>query len=115
MDIRIFLKKSINNLHRSITLLSLFFYFLAITFLSAQNYYLYVASESDDTVSLLKFDGISIKEIKRINVGFYPTEIEGVAVPVSSGLHHPLKAYESELAVVTSAPLVLVPTKSLVA
>ena len=77
MDIRIFLKKSINNLHRSITLLSLFFYFLAITFLSAQNYYLYVASESDDTVSLLKFDGISIKEIKRINVGFYPTEIEG--------------------------------------
>ena len=77
MDIRIFLKKSINNLHRSITLLSLFFYFLAITFLSAQNYYLYVASESDDTVSLLKFDGSSIKEIKRINVGFYPTEIEG--------------------------------------
>ena len=77
MDIRIFLKKSINNLHRSITLLSLFFYFLAITFLSAQNYYLYVASESDDTVSLLKFDGSSITEIKRINVGFYPTEIEG--------------------------------------
>jgi YVTN family beta-propeller protein len=77
MDIIIFLKKSINNLHRSITLLSLFFYFLAITFLSAQNYYLYVASESDDTVSLLKFDGSSITEIKRINVGFYPTEIEG--------------------------------------
>jgi len=51
--------------------------FLATNILCAQNYYLYVASESDDTVSLLKFDGISIKEIKRINVGFYPTEIEG--------------------------------------
>ena len=38
---------------------------------------MYVASESDDTVSLLKFDGISIEEIKRINVGSYPTEIEG--------------------------------------
>ena len=51
--------------------------FLATNILCAQNYYLYVASESDDTVSLLKFDGISIKEIKRINVGFYPTEVEG--------------------------------------
>ena len=50
---------------------------MTINFLSAQNYYLYVASESDDTVSLLKFDGNSIKEIKRINVGFYPTEVEG--------------------------------------
>ena len=55
--------------------------FLLIFFVSniinAQNYYLYVASESDDTVSLLKFDGKHIEEKKRISVGIYPTEIEG--------------------------------------
>ena len=44
---------------------------------SGQNYYVYVASESDDTVSLLKFDENEIKEVKRIVVGTYPTEIEG--------------------------------------
>ena len=70
-------KKLINKFHRSIMPLFLLLCFLATNILCAQNYYLYVASESDDTVSLLKFDGISIKEIKRINVGFYPTEIEG--------------------------------------
>jgi len=41
------------------------------------NYYLYVASESDDVVSLLRFDGKEIKEIERIDVGIMPTEIEG--------------------------------------
>ncbi len=46
-------------------------------FSSTENYYLYVASESDDVVSLLKFDGIEIKEIERIEVGIMPTEIEG--------------------------------------
>ena len=46
-------------------------------FSSSENYYLYVASESDDVVSLLKFDGKEIKEIERINVGIMPTEIEG--------------------------------------
>jgi len=55
--------------------------FLLIFFVSniinAQNYYLYVASESDDTVSLLKFDGKHIEEKERISVGIYPTEIEG--------------------------------------
>ena len=51
--------------------------FFTTNFLVAQNYYLYVASESDDTVSLLKFDGNKINEEKRIDVGFYPTEIEG--------------------------------------
>ena len=70
-------KKLINKFHRSIVPLFLLLCFLATNFLCAQNYYLYVASESDDSVSLLKFDGISIKEIKRINVGFYPTEVEG--------------------------------------
>ena len=44
---------------------------------SGQNYYVYVASESDDTVSLLKFDENEIKEVERIVVGTYPTEIEG--------------------------------------
>ena len=53
------------------------FLLLTINCLVAQNYYLYVASESDDTVSLLKFDGNKINEEKRIDVGFYPTEIEG--------------------------------------
>ena len=54
-----------------------FLIFFTTNFLVAQNYYLYVASESDDTVSLLKFDGNKIYEEKRIDVGFYPTEIEG--------------------------------------
>ena len=54
-----------------------FLIFFTTSFLVAQNYYLYVASESDDTVSLLKFDGNKIYEEKRIDVGFYPTEIEG--------------------------------------
>ena len=74
---RNFNKKIINISNKNIKLLYLFFSLLTINILCAQNYYLYVASESDDTVSLLKFDGNSIKEIKRINVGFYPTEIEG--------------------------------------
>ena len=43
----------------------------------SQDYYLYVASESDDTVSLLKFDGSSLSETERIFVGNYPTENEG--------------------------------------
>lgn len=43
----------------------------------SQNYYLYVASESEDTVSLLKFDKNQIEEIERISVGTFPTEIEG--------------------------------------
>jgi DNA-binding beta-propeller fold protein YncE len=43
----------------------------------SQNYYVYVASESEDTVSLLKFDRNEINEIERIPVGTFPTEIEG--------------------------------------
>ena len=58
-------------------ILSAVFLLFTINSLVAQNYYLYVASESDDTVSLLKFDGKEINEEKRIDVGFYPTEIEG--------------------------------------
>ena len=77
MNIRNFCEKLINMSNKSMKFLYLLFSFLTINVLSAQNYYLYVASESDDTVSLLKFDGNMIKEIKRINVGFYPTEVEG--------------------------------------
>ena len=60
-----------------IKILSAVFLLFTIKSLVAQNYYLYVASESDDTVSLLKFDGNKINEEERIDVGFYPTEIEG--------------------------------------
>ena len=74
---RNFCEKLINMSNKSIKFLYLLFSYLTINVLSAQNYYLYVASESDDTVSLLKFDGNSIKEIKRINGGCYPTEVEG--------------------------------------
>ena len=42
-------------------------------FSSSDNYYLYVASESDDVVSLLRFDGKEIKEVQRIDVGIMPT------------------------------------------
>lgn len=56
---------------------SILFFFFVVQSVYAQNYYLYVASESDDTVSLLKFDGTTIVEEERINVGSYPTEIEG--------------------------------------
>ena len=45
-----------------------FFLLLTINGLVAQNYYLYVASESDDTVSLLKFDGNKINEERRIEL-----------------------------------------------
>ena len=43
----------------------------------SQDYYLYVAAESDDTVSLLEFDGKNLSESERIVVGSYPTENEG--------------------------------------
>ena len=57
----------------------LFFIFLLIfgNKLYSQNYYVYVAAESDDVVSLIKFDGKISEEIERINVGIMPTEIEG--------------------------------------
>ena len=43
----------------------------------SQNYYLYVAAESDDMVSLLRFDGSELIEEERFEVGVMPTEIEG--------------------------------------
>ena len=62
---------------KGINLFKLLFFFSVFNFSNGQSYYLYVASESDDTVSLLEFDGKEIKEKERISVGFYPTEIEG--------------------------------------
>ena len=46
-------------------------------FALGQNYYAYVASESEDTVSLIKFDGNEAVEAERIDVGFMFAEIEG--------------------------------------
>ena len=60
-----------------INTLKLLFLFSIFNISNAQNYYLYVASESDDTVSLLKFNGKNIEEKERISVGSFPTEIEG--------------------------------------
>ena len=45
-----------------INTLKLLFLFSIFNISNAQNYYLYVASESDDTVSLLKFNGKNIEE-----------------------------------------------------
>jgi len=58
---------------------NLFLIFLIIfgNELFSQNYYVYVAAESDDVVSLIKFDGEISEEIDRIDVGIMPTEIEG--------------------------------------
>ena len=50
---------------------------LFINFCYSQNYYIYVAAESDDTVSVLKFDGENIEETDRVTVGIMPTENEG--------------------------------------
>jgi DNA-binding beta-propeller fold protein YncE len=58
-------------------MLRLILFLLVSNFVVSQSYYLYVASESDDTVSLLKFQNNEINELERITVGTYPTEIEG--------------------------------------
>ncbi len=55
----------------------LLFTILSFSFCSAQNYYFYVAAESDDTVSLIKFDGNQAVELEKIPVGMMKTEIEG--------------------------------------
>ena len=44
---------------------------------SAQQYYVYVANESDDTVSLVRFDQKTAASVRTIPVGNIPTEIEG--------------------------------------
>ena len=53
------------------------FCLLAASSLSAQNYYIYVTAESEDEVSVVKFDGKKAETIKNIPVGVWPAEIEG--------------------------------------
>ncbi|MGW8122027.1 YncE family protein [Roseivirga echinicomitans] len=53
------------------------FSIIAITALQAQNYYVYVAAESEDEVALVKFDGKKAETIKNIPVGIWPAENEG--------------------------------------
>ena len=43
----------------------------------AQDYYVYVTAESEDEVSLIKFDGTKATVEKTITVGVWPAEIEG--------------------------------------
>jgi len=43
----------------------------------AQEYYIYVTAESEDEVSVVKFDGNIAETIKSIPVGVWPAEIEG--------------------------------------
>ena len=50
---------------------------LATFNLKAQNYFVYVAAESEDEVSLVKFDGTEAKSVLDIPVGIWPAEIEG--------------------------------------
>lgn len=51
--------------------------FLVFNLGFSQDYFLYVAAESDDQVSILKFDGKKIIETERVSVGIMPTENEG--------------------------------------
>ncbi|MEM7109001.1 MAG: YncE family protein [Bacteroidota bacterium] len=44
---------------------------------AAQNYYVYVTAESEDEVSLIKFDGKEATIEETITVGVWPAEIEG--------------------------------------
>jgi len=60
-----------------IRFLILFFLISSFEIKANKSYYLYVAAESDDEVSLLRFDGKTIEELERIEVGVMPTEIEG--------------------------------------
>ena len=45
--------------------------------LSAKDYYIYCAAESEDEVALIRFDGKKAYVEKRIPVGVWPVEIEG--------------------------------------
>ncbi len=50
---------------------------LVSSVLQAQNYYVYVTAESEDEVSLIKFDGKQATIEETITVGTWPAEIEG--------------------------------------
>ncbi len=55
----------------------LLFILAAAMQLRAQDYYVYVAAESEDEVALVKFDGQTAETVKRIPVGIWPAENEG--------------------------------------
>jgi len=44
---------------------------------SHANYWAYIANESSDIVSLVRFDGSEVVEEKAIDVGFHPADIDG--------------------------------------
>ena len=44
---------------------------------SSANYWAYVANESSDIVSLVRFDGHKVVEEKAIDVGFHPADLDG--------------------------------------
>ena len=44
---------------------------------AGRDYYVYVAAESEDEVALIRFDGEQAEVAKTIEVGTWPTEIEG--------------------------------------
>ncbi|MDH3708646.1 MAG: YncE family protein [Cyclobacteriaceae bacterium] len=62
---------------KKLTLLLLITALLSLFQLKAQDYYVYVAAESEDEVSLVKFDGTEAKSVLDIPVGIWPAEIEG--------------------------------------
>jgi len=57
--------------------LLIFIFLVSTGSLISQDYYLYVAAESEDEVSLIKFDGTDAYEKEKIQVGIMKTEIEG--------------------------------------
>jgi len=50
---------------------------VGLTAISAKDYYVYCATESEDEVALIRFDGKNVYVEKRIPVGVWPVEIEG--------------------------------------
>ncbi len=62
---------------KKLTLLLSITALLSLFQLKAQDYYVYVAAESEDEVSLVKFDGTEAKSVLDIPVGIWPAEIEG--------------------------------------
>ncbi|MBT5096590.1 MAG: YncE family protein [Candidatus Marinimicrobia bacterium] len=52
-------------------------YIIGIFAISAKDYYIYCATESEDEVALIRFDGKTAYVEKRIPVGVWPVEIEG--------------------------------------
>ena len=65
-------------MHKEIHILTLLLLLMAASLTAqAQTYYVYVAAESEDEVALVRFDGETAEVVKTIEVGTWPTEIEG--------------------------------------